>query len=109
MQRPRKSLDLCRGIGGVAEGIMRTRSLGFVAALVSCLSFASAANASSVIFSDFGLGNTYGASGLYVDSGYSPAMLFTSPYAAAVSQIDLGLSFDYGINGATVSLWADNA
>ena len=89
---------------------MRTRSLGFVAALVSCLSFASAANASSVIFSDFGSGNTSnGSYGYTVDPGFSPAMLFTSSNAAAVSQIDLGLSYNTGINGATVTLLADNA
>ncbi len=94
------------------------RVLGIAAAAVCCLSFTGAANASSVIFSDFGPSNSYledigwtvaGAGGAS-PGNYSAGMAFTSSSAASVSQIDIGIgNVNATPNAATISLWTDVA
>jgi hypothetical protein len=67
------------------------------------------------IFSDCGPGNSYDGNNAYVVAGAGAlgdtiltANAFTSSGDYAVTQIDLGLTWVTGTNGAIVSLWTEN-
>jgi hypothetical protein len=91
--------------------ISRAAILGALVAFVTTGSW-SAAHA-SVIFSDFGPGNTVGNNGLGVlgpssfIGQHDVSLLFTAAAAGDVSQIDIALQNFFGSTGATVSLWTD--
>jgi hypothetical protein len=91
--------------------ISRAAILGALIALVATGSWSTAH--ASVIFSDFGPGQTTGNNGLGVlgpssfIGQHDVSLLFTTAAAGDVSQIDIALQNFFGSTGATVSLWTD--
>lgn len=88
-----------------------TRTLMMV--LLGVVGLAIGAARASMIFNDFGPGNSYiQTDGWTVGTGvpgytYVPAMAFTSSGTYSLTQIDLALENAGGTNAAIVSLWID--